>query len=232
MRRVYHRWHSPSLGHDMELLEFGHAGLPLLVFPTSMGRFYEYEDRGMVGALADKIEAGWLRLYCADSIDSQSWYDYGAPPERRLLRHHAYEAYLLHEVLPLAGGGPVAATGCSFGGFHCVNFALKHPDAVSQCISMGGAFDLRRFFGGWYGEALYFNQPLDFLPNLDDGWFWERYQAIRWVLATGEHDVCRNDNLRLSQTMRAKSIPHALDIWGEGAGHDWPWWQRMARAYF
>ncbi len=31
----------------MELLVFGHAGLPVLVFPTSGGRFYEFEDQGM-----------------------------------------------------------------------------------------------------------------------------------------------------------------------------------------
>ncbi|MGD8805869.1 MAG: esterase, partial [Chloroflexota bacterium] len=26
MKREYHRWYSPSLGRDMELLIFGHAG--------------------------------------------------------------------------------------------------------------------------------------------------------------------------------------------------------------
>jgi len=33
----------------MELLVFGHAGVPMIVFPTSMGRFFEYSDRGMIG---------------------------------------------------------------------------------------------------------------------------------------------------------------------------------------
>src|ERR1700719_596773 len=55
MNREYHKWYSPRLGRDMELLVFGHAGLPVLVFPTSGGRFYEFEDRGMVGALGGKI---------------------------------------------------------------------------------------------------------------------------------------------------------------------------------
>ena len=52
MHRDYHRWYSHQLGRDMELLTFGHAGLPTLVFPTSMGSFHEYEDQGMVAALA------------------------------------------------------------------------------------------------------------------------------------------------------------------------------------
>ena len=48
MHREYHRWHSPSLGRDMELLIFGWGGARVLVFPTSMGRYYEWEDRGMM----------------------------------------------------------------------------------------------------------------------------------------------------------------------------------------
>jgi esterase/lipase superfamily enzyme len=31
----------------MELLAFGERGFPVVVFPTSGGRFWEYEDRGM-----------------------------------------------------------------------------------------------------------------------------------------------------------------------------------------
>ena len=58
----------------MELLVFGHAGPPMIVFPTSMGAFFEYEDRGMIGALAGKLEHGGLRLFCVSSVDSESWY--------------------------------------------------------------------------------------------------------------------------------------------------------------
>jgi esterase/lipase superfamily enzyme len=52
MVREYHKWHSPRLSRQMELLVFGHAGLPVVVFPTSGGRFYEFEDRGMIAALS------------------------------------------------------------------------------------------------------------------------------------------------------------------------------------
>ena len=51
MHREYHRWFSRALHRDMELLAFGHDGPAMLVFPTSMGAFFEYEDRGMIGAL-------------------------------------------------------------------------------------------------------------------------------------------------------------------------------------
>ena len=62
MHRAYHRWDSPALNRPMELLVFGHAGAPVIVFPTSQGRFFEYEDRGMVGALTQHIEQVWVQL--------------------------------------------------------------------------------------------------------------------------------------------------------------------------
>jgi esterase/lipase superfamily enzyme len=43
MNREFHRWHSPALGRDMDLLVFGHAGARAIVFPTSMGRFFEWK---------------------------------------------------------------------------------------------------------------------------------------------------------------------------------------------
>ena len=51
---------------------------------------------------------------------------------------------------------------------------------------------------------------------------------MKIVLATGEKDICRAENERLSGIMTAKGIPHILDIWGNGAGHDWPEWRGMA----
>ncbi len=75
MKRDYRKWHSPVLGRDMELLVFGEGGTPVLVFPTSMGRFFQWEDFGMIAHLAPRIDAGWLQLWCVDSVDSESFYD-------------------------------------------------------------------------------------------------------------------------------------------------------------
>lgn len=236
MRREYHRWYSPILGRDMELLEFGHSGMPVVVFPTSRGRFFDYEDRGMIAATAWKYEQGLLHAFCVDSVDAESWYNYAASPQHRVWRHNQYERYILEEVLPFIrcrnSAQGLAVTGCSFGGYHAVNIALRHPDVITHCISMGGAFDLKMLMGGYYDREFYFHQPLDYLPNLNDGWYWERYQSLCLVLATGENDICLPDNLRLAEVLRQKSIPHWLDVWGNGAGHDWPWWQQMAVKFF
>ena len=229
MNREYLKGYSRELGREMELLVFGHAGPPLLVFPTSMGKFFEYEDRGMIGALGAKIDGG-------DSVDTESWYNKGVHPRVRLMRHLQYERYILHELLPYLRSRnqsqQLAVTGCSFGGYHAVNFALKHPDVVSRCVSMSGAFDIHQFLDGYYDNDCYFNCPTDFLPNMSDDWFLNRYRKMKIVLAAGEWDICLGHNQDLSRMLHAKAIPHWLDVWGDHADHEWPWWLKMAEKYF
>src|SRR5438270_1332685 len=100
MNREYHKSYSRELHRDMELLIFGSGGQPVLIFPTSMGRFFDYENRGMVGVIAPKIESGQLQLFCLDSVDSESWYNKAVQPRERVRRHIAYERYLINELLP------------------------------------------------------------------------------------------------------------------------------------
>src|SRR5271163_2250154 len=101
MKREYHKGYSSELGREMEMLVFGHDGLPAIVFPTSCGRFYEFEDRAMVTAVQEKIETGRLQLFCVDSVDAESWYNRNVPPRWRIARHMQYEDYVMSEVLPL-----------------------------------------------------------------------------------------------------------------------------------
>lgn len=235
MHRQYHKWFSPRLGRDMEVLVYGHGGLPAIVFPTSQGRFYEFEDRGMVGSIGWKIDNGEVQLFCVDSVDSESWYNRNVPPRWRIARQVQYDDYIIHEVVPLVkqlNWSPKMTTiGCSFGGYHAVTMALRHPDVFTAFLSMSGAFDLQNFLGGYHDQDVYFNQPTQFLSQMSDPWFLDRYRNNTYVLATGEHDQCWNQNERLGGIMRAKGIPVRLDVWGDGTGHDWPWWQRMMQTY-
>lgn len=232
MNREYHKWYSPALQRDMELLVFGTGGMPVLVFPTSMGRFFDYEDRGMINVIRDRYEAGVLQGICVDSVDKESWYNQAVAPKFRALRHNDYDRYLVEEVVPFIRSrnqNPnLMTTGCSFGGYHTMNFALRHPDVVTQAVSMGGAFDIHQFLDGYYDENCYFNCPPDFLPNLNDPWFLDRMRQQHLVLATGENDICLKANIDLGEIMSRKLIPHWLDVWRDGTGHDWPWWEKMA----
>src|SRR5207237_8186215 len=105
---------------------------------------------------SDLIDRGEMQLFCVDSVDAESWYNKGAQPRARVMRHVQYERYLLHELLPYLRSRnrnlQLAATGCSFGGYHALNFSLKHPDLVAQCVSMGGVFDVHQFLNGHYDD--------------------------------------------------------------------------------
>ncbi len=236
MRRDYHNWYSHRLGRHMELLSYGHAGLPVLVFPTSRGRFFEYENSGMIHALAQKIDGGHIQVFCVDSVDTESWYNRGIHPHDRVRRHIVYEDYLLFEVVPLmkgrSGFAQICTTGCSLGAYHALNLAMRHPDLVSACITMSGSFDMKPFMDGYYDNDFYFNNPVDYIPNITDNWFLERYRQMRLVLAAGDWDICLGENFRMAEILGRKAIPHWLDVWTGGERHDWPLWQSMAVKFF
>ena len=219
----------------MELLQFGHAGDAYIVFPTSMGTFFEYEDRGMIAALADKIEGGNLQLFCVSTIDDETFYAKHLHPRERIDRYLAWERYLLEELVPFAasssGRPTIGVTGCSFGAYHAFTMALRHPDVFTSCVTMGGAFDIERFLDGYYDQDAYLLCPPHFLPGLADSWFLDRHRRNKWVLVTGEHDICRADTEQAAALLGAKGIPHSLHVWGNGSDHDWPEWRRMASAY-
>ena len=48
MRISYHSIDSRFLDRPMEHKRYGHAGRPMVVFPTSKGRFFQFEDSGAV----------------------------------------------------------------------------------------------------------------------------------------------------------------------------------------
>lgn len=235
MKREYQRWFSSALGREMEMLTFGHGGLPVLVFPSSRGRYYEFEDHHMVAAVEQKIETGQLQLFCVDSVDAESWYNRDVPPRWRIARQVQYQEYILCEVLPylrqLNANPNLVALGCSFGGYHAANLAFRHPDLFTGMLSMSGVFDVSNFLNGYYDEDCYFNLPAHYLPNMTDPWYLDRYRRNSYVLATAEHDQCWNANERMAAILRAKDVPVRLEVWEAPARHDWPWWQRMLQTY-
>jgi esterase/lipase superfamily enzyme len=234
MNREYHRWHSPSLGRDMELLVFGHSGARVLVFPTSLGKFYEWEDRGMVAALGEQLERGWIQLYCVDSVDAESWYARWAHPAGRAARHAQYDQYLLREVLPLSchkNDNPfLIVTGASFGAYHAANFAFRYPDRVGRIIGLSGIYDIDRWADGYSDDNVYFHNPTAYLANEHDGWRLDQLRRLDIILATGRDDPNRGSSERLSTLLWDKGIGNALRLW-DGWAHDWPWWRDMIRLY-
>lgn len=231
--REYIAWHSPSLGRTMELLIFGHGGEPVITFPTSCGKFFEWEDFGMVRALQGKLEEGRAQLFCLDSVDAESWYHRGVHPETRIARDDDYDRYLVHEVVPFVrtrNDGPLTLAGASFGGYHVVDKGLRHPDVFKKLLSLSGAYDLSWFLSGHKSLGTHLRQPLSYLPSLDDAWFLERMREQDIRLAIGEWDFLLDQNYRLARALGARGVGHTLDVWG-GYDHDWPAWRGMLQKH-
>lgn len=233
MNRDYHHWVSPNLGRSMETLVFGYAGAPVLVFPTTMGRFFQYEDFGMVAALESKLDAGTVQLFCPDSVDAESWYNRAVPPRQRVLRHQDYERYILNEYIPFIrtrNSGPLLVTGTSFGAYHAVNFAFRYPWIVRKLVALSGRYDVKGFMNGYYDDDVYFNCPTDFLPNLTDEAYLSPMRQMEIILLSGEQDIALNSTRLVSEALTAKSVPNELAIWW-GYTHDWPLWREAVPHY-
>lgn len=234
MHREHRRWFSPALGRDMELLVFGHAGARVLVFPSSMGKFFEWEDQGMIAALGDQLERGWLQLYCVDSVDAESWYAKWKHPADRARRHAQYDAYLRDEVLPLSqhlNSNPyLIATGASFGAYHAAAFALRYPECVGRLLGMSGMYEIREQTGGWSDDTVYAFNPADFVLHEPDDRRTIARQRQDIILAIGADDPMRGNNEYFSGRLWQKGIGNALRIW-DGWSHDWPYWRRMVVTY-
>ena len=230
MQRDYVKEYSQALGRDMELLHFGHAGRPLLVFPTSMGRFYQWEDFGLVGAIGDYIQSGAIQLVCVDSVDGESWYARDKHPAERVRRHLQYEAYIVDEIIPRLPAPPMT-TGTSFGALHAVLLATRRPTRVSGFIALSGAYDSARWLDGYHDDSVYFTNMMEFLPGLTDESYLAPLRAMHpKVIATGEQDPNVEDSKRLAGLLREKGVDVGLDIWA-GWAHDWPYWKDMMRRY-
>jgi esterase/lipase superfamily enzyme len=226
----------------MELLVFGTGGERVLVFPTRQGRFFDYEDWGLVESIRPHIEEGRMQLFCVDSLDSESLYRLGAPARERIARHNQYEQYLLREVLPFSqeknSSEVLVAHGCSIGAYHAVNIAFRHPDLFRRVVGLSGRYDLTKpvgcyqdLFEGQYDTEIYFHMPNHFLPNLEDEEILRQLRRLSITLAVGEDDYFCESNLEISRTLCEKGVQHTLDIW-PGKAHKACYWRQMVERYF
>ena len=103
MNERYIKWHTPYLSREFEMLAFGNGGgLPLILFPTSFGSYYQNKDFGLVGSVSGYVDAGQVTVYCPDAIDLESFYNKSIHPADRMRTHNAYENVIVGEVFDLA----------------------------------------------------------------------------------------------------------------------------------
>lgn len=215
---------------------YGHWGRPLLVFPTEKGDAWEWAKNGMVAAAEPLIEAGRVKLYCVDSFDAGTWSAHDLPLEERARRHGGYEAWILDEVVPhiradTGDDAEIATAGCSLGAFHALNFAFRRADLFPLALCFSGNYDPGTWNGwGERGEAVYFNNPTDYVANLHgDHLEWLRSRlSVLLVCGQGQWEDTTGalaSTPRMAGLLAGRGIRHELDMWGPDVPHDWPSWR-------
>ncbi|MGI8458571.1 MAG: esterase family protein [Propionibacteriaceae bacterium] len=239
MDRVHIDLDAPSLGRTETVIRYGHFGRPVIAFPSERGRAWDYENNGMVSAIAPLIDAGRVKLYCLDSADDLSWSDQWIPLEERARRHQAYADWVTGAVCDWIGQDSPGATdavvtGCSMGAYHALQLALTRADLFPVAICQSGNYDPAQWHAwGARGEAAYFTNPTDYLPQLSgDHLQWLRTHVhVVLTVGQGPWEVHPTSSLpeayRMAGLLAERQLSHELDVWGPDSAHDWPWWQRQ-----
>lgn len=238
MKKEVQYWHSPNLNQEMPIAVYGDYGTPLLLFPTAAADFEEYERFQLIDAIAPHIYSGRVKVYSINSINRESWLNDNLHPGQRAWRQVEYDRYVSQEVVPFiwdncrTPGIGIATTGASFGAFHAANTVFKHPDQFDTLIAMSGAYDLRSFCKDYFDENVYYNNPVDYLPRLNDDWFLNQLRQTRIHIVTGQGAYeAPEQSRRISDILWNKGIPNELDLWGYDIPHDWPTWRSMLNVY-
>jgi esterase/lipase superfamily enzyme len=230
----HHSLWSPAIGAHGSVVAYGHWGRPLLAFPSQQGPVWQYEERGMIEAVGGLIEAGRVKVYAVDSFDSYSWYRDDLALEQRAQAHGHYEDWIVNQVVPFiqedSSAHEIAVTGVSFGAYHAANFALRRADLFPLAICHSGVYDVSVVAGGERGDAVYFNNPADYVQHLGGdhlNWLRDRVSLVltvgqgAWEDSTGSLESTR----RFAGQLAEKGIRHELDVWGHDVPHDWPAWR-------
>ena len=214
-------------------LAYGHWGRPLLVFPSELGQRWDFENTGMLEAISWLVLEGHVKVYCVDGGDAWTWRADDVPLEERARRHADYERWITESVVPFVhadAGGEIMVTGVSFGAYHAANFALKRADLFPLAICLSGVYEVSVVGWGERGDAVYYNNPLDYVRHLHGDhleWLSSRVSLLlvcgqgQWEDTTGALESTK----AFAAVLAEKGIRHELDLWGHDVPHDWPSWR-------
>jgi len=238
MQREITEWYSPSLNKNMEVAVYGHYGFALLLIPTAASGYLEYEQMGLIESISQFIDSGKVKVYCINSINSESWLNPYMSGYDKAARHHCFNDYVIKEVIPFikstsSQDNEIIAGGASFGALHAANLFFKHPDLINGIIAMSGCYDLSVYTDGYYDDEVYFNSPVHYLPQLRAEWHLALYRESRHIhFVTGSGAYERPDySQQISSILNMKNVPHELSIWGQDMPHDWWVWKKMLPYY-
>ena len=233
--RYFKEW-SRELDRDMEFKVYGSRGKLCFAFPPQNGRFWDFENFGMVECMRPWIEEGRIMLVCADGIDGESWSAKNDDPRHRIEMQEKWFRYITLELYPRARElgdvhGKGMLTGCSMGAVHSGIFFFRRPDLFDTVVALSGTYNANDFIPGYMDDLIYDNSPVYFLPNMPfDHPYMELYRQSQLIFCVGQgawEDELLAGTRALDAICREKAIPAWFDYWGFDVNHDWCWWQKQ-----
>lgn len=235
MKKRHDTWRSPSLGEDMTITVYGESGTPIIGLPTRGQDSEQWEKYGMTDAISYQLESGYNQLFCIGTVDKESLLNKKVKPSNRLMRHQQYQTYILEEVIPYvqerSSNRYLMIAGVDLGGYHAINLALKNPREFDKAIGISGVYSIRSFFDDFYSDGVYYNCPLDFVPNLNKKNLLDQIRSVDFRLVSYTNDPHRDFAWRLSNVMHSKFIDHELDIWDLDSEDEWDLWKQMLKTH-
>lgn len=231
-----HRWYSPILKSETQIVRWGNFGMPLLLYPTAGGDAEEVERFFLIKQLAPFIHEGRLKVYSIDSVNGRNWITADSIAHRVWIQQQ-FDKHVREEVVPLirrdcqSGNIDIMTAGASLGAYNALVSICRHPDVFSHAICMSGTYDLQRFMEGeWYDE--YFHQsPILFVPGLPEEWI-NQLRKRFVLLTTGQgKNEAPGESWRVAHVLGSKEIPNRVDLWDHTWPHDWNTWREMLPKY-
>lgn len=238
----YRKEYSVQLGRDMEYKIYGWGGVPCIWFPCQNGRFFDFENYGMLDVCRTYLDQGRMQLFTVDSMDAESLSAVWRPGWERMDRQEQYFRYIsdelshrIFEINSRAWDTGIMVMGFSLGAYHSANFYFRRPDLFTRNLSLSGAYSIKYMVEGYESLETYLNSPVDSLRNLPEGHpYFELLRRNRAVFCTGqgawEHPM-QESTRELDTVMCEKHLPAKFCYWGYDVYHDWCWWKRQLEVY-
>jgi esterase/lipase superfamily enzyme len=111
---------------------------------------------------------------------------------------------------------------------------LTRADLFPLVIGLSGNYDVSTWYAwGERGDATYFANPADYVPNLHGDhldWLRERLSVVL-VCGQGAWETHPTGSLpatrHMGHLLQDRGIRCEVDLWGFDVSHDWEWWRRQ-----
>lgn len=207
------------------MLIFGKEGTPVILFPSAYGSYKEWEDCGAFDVLHQQVEEGFNQFFCVDAFATESMMNNSISPLARIRRFNQYQEYIIDELLPFIShenSNPfIITSGVGIGAYCALLLALKHPSQIQKVIGISGYYDISVHMDGEVDDSIYFNNPVEFVPNIHDQELLRKIGSIDIRLLNYKNDPTKDATRRMSDILWLKFIEHEHFVWDEETTNLW-----------